>query len=297
MTGFYTASTVGGTSTCRTGNRFLDPATGDPVVAGTGGFPLGRAVAGGLVATTAYACGASNGELQVTGSYGGEAVQWRAPLDGGLFTQPPIAAGDRVVTSDRGGLHGFAAGGCGGPTDCPPLWTNQAPYNEPAATPTGPIWAWLGSSAVGLDRNTGERVATLVLGDGTDPNTSAEGLAVDGSQVYVSSRSGATGHVALDAFRASCRSGCTSRWRGEATGVSISRPVIGGGVAYVLVADDYDGTNARVLAFAARGCGAATCDPLAAVPVPNRGELSLSDGRLFLSGGDTVTAMAPAATP
>ena len=52
--------------------------------------------------------------------------------------------------------------------------------------------------------------------------------------------------------------------------------------------------QAGLLAFDAAGCGAATCDPIASVPLPSGGSLSLGNGRVYVAGAAAVTALAPA---
>ena len=67
---------------------FLDPATGaGSSGVGNLGFPSGRALSGGVVATTVVPDGADcvlrEAQLQVTGSIGGSAIQWRFVIPGG----------------------------------------------------------------------------------------------------------------------------------------------------------------------------------------------------------------------
>jgi hypothetical protein len=112
--------------------------------------------------------------------------------------------------------------------------------------------------------------------------------------VYAASRATSAGTVDLRAFSASCAASCTPTWRATISGTAVSKPVAGGGMVYIAVTG---GSGAQVLGFDAAGCGAATCDPIASVPVPAGGALSLSDGRLFVTGSGTVTALAPTSPP
>jgi outer membrane protein assembly factor BamB len=269
---------------------FLDPATGaGSSGVGNLGFPSARALSGGVVATTLVPYGTDcvlrEAQLQVTGSIGGSAIQWRFVVPGNATTvRPPIIAGDLVLVTQGGTLYAFPVAGCGGPSDCPPIWT--APYGaEPAGKATGPIWLVQGTSVLGLDRATGQPAVELPLA-GT-----AQGFAVDGATVYASSVQPG-GSVGIEAFRDTCSgSSCTPTWRATVTGAGIGQPIVGGGVVYATVSD---GGQTRLLAFDAAGCGAATCDPIASVPLPSGGSLSLGNGRVYVTGAGAVTAVAPA---
>jgi outer membrane protein assembly factor BamB len=182
-----------------------------------------------------------------------------------------------------GTLYAFAAAGCGGPADCPPIWT--APYgNDPAGNTTGPIWLQGQSSLIGLNRATGALAVERPLAG------LSTGFAADASKVYATSIQ-ANGRVGIEAFPDTCASSsCAPAWRSTVNGTAIGQPIVGGGVVYATVTD---GNVTRLVAFDASGCGAAECNPLVNVPLPSNGQLSLASGRVYVTGAGTVTALAP----
>lgn len=100
------------------------------------------------------------------------------------------------------------------------------------------------------------------------------------------------GDTTLVAFDlASCAAGsCAMRWSATLGGqvTWANGLAVAGGVVYV------GRTDGVVEAFAADGCGAATCPSLTSVNIDDTVvQLAVSQGHLFVGSIDTVTAFAP----
>ena len=180
-------------------------------------------------------------------------------------------------------LLAFDADGCGA-TSCAPLWaveltTQSGSQVEPmivgdtvfAATSTGVL--------VAFAAGTGEelwRAATA---------TTRPGLAHANGVVYAS---GANGVLAFAAGGCGAAT-CAPLWSGDGGAAATSPPAVASGVVY-------SGEAGAVNAFDAAGCRAATCPPLVSVALTGLAPhgLSVALGKVFVSAGTTVTALAPA---
>ena len=210
------------------------------------------------------------------------AVLWRAPYgsDGTGLPGSRVAIADGlIVTRAPVGLAAFAAGGCGAPT-CQPTWTGGFFELSPLlGTDDGMFFAAggdsFGFSWLGLD----PRAPGSVMRIPTSTPTYATALATDDDSAYVIDRpiETAAGPTTVRAFtRTPCGDGlpaCVPRWTGRVPDAA-DRHVVAGGVVYL-------GTGGGVYAFAADGCGQATCAPLAQVGSAPAGDLLVAGGRLY----------------
>ena len=209
----------------------------------------------------------------------------------GFFSSQEITqVGDRIYGTSGSVLRSYPSAGCGAATCAP---TTQTQPNGVGAIydltgePSGPLFAIGSGSGPGLlrlhaiDPATGSSLGSTLLGFG------ATSLALADGTVF------AAGDATVAAYDvASCAAGsCTLQWSatlgGQATWAN--GLAVAGGVVYV---GREDGV---VEAFAAAGCGAATCPSLTSVGTGGTVlQLAVSQGRLFVGSIDTVTAFAPA---
>ena len=124
------------------------------------------------------------------------------------------------------------------------------------------------------------------------PDASADRvkLAADGSSVYVAVSTQVGRRVTAHPVGGCEAPTCSPTWTGSTSqddGFSSGRPIVAGGVVYLPDA-------AGVHAFAAKGCGAATCPEIASIPVSGGvRSVTVDGGRLCLIGGEGLTAYAP----
>lgn len=270
---------------CTLGSVGLDPETGASSPTGSS-FPSPAVSAGPVVArvlvtvTPLQPCASSTPtiELEVTGAPAGG---WRTAIPGSLLsTFEPALTAQRVLLAHGPSLDSFAVD-C--TADCLQWTTTFDPaVSRPVVEGDGPIFVTSGEDLIALDQTDGAELWRAPLGG------YSSGLALANGTVYVSTRTTAGAGQALVAFDAGgCGSAtCEPLWEGALHAGGAGQPVVGGGVVYLT-------SGPAVLAFDAGGCGAATCSTLAEIPVPGGGQLSLSDGRLFVAGNGRLTALAP----
>ena len=235
-----------------------------------------------------------------------------APPPGGeiTFSTPtPTMADGKVYVVVGSTLHAFAAAGCGA-SQCAPLWTSPLlGWNQPPVAADGRVFVVSSRSyeyrggryATGqLDVYDGAEGSLLwsetYRGANVVSNGGISDVAVAGDSVYVSGYRDLPPNGREHTLTAYAAGGCEGNpcplWTAPAPGGALA---VGGGVVYV--GDRVSDTSA-VRAFAADGCAAATCDPLATVPVP--GQLSyvtVAHGRLVVGsaladGRSRLTAFA-----
>lgn len=244
-TDFYGPPNVAGGVVYVTGGdtrmRALDAATGRLLwrayVTRTAGATGPAAVAGGL----AYVV-SGDGVLLAKDIDNG-VNRWKAFLDdgGGVGTpvgSPAVRGGRVYVTTDRGSVLAYAAGGCHPALTCRPLWTTQlgaySPYNPtPAVGRTTVFVGGLGRLHA-LDAATGRRRwAGLVQGIGEDATSTAPVVA--GGVVYTSVLGD---HVQAFASAGCGASTCRPLWNAvinpeETTSTATDPPAVTGGAVYV----------------------------------------------------------------
>jgi hypothetical protein len=208
------------------------------------------------------------------------------------FTSPEAITqvGDMLYATTGPVLSSYPSAGCGATTCAPTRNTQPAGVGaiyDLAGEANGPLFAFAAGespelrSLHAIDPATGNSLGATVLG------FNASSLAMADGTVFVG------GDRTLAAYDvASCAAGsCTLEWSATlgsqvtwANGLAVA-----GGVVYV---GREDGV---VEAFAATGCGAATCSSLTSVSTAGPVlQLAVSQGRLFVGSIDTVTAFAPA---
>jgi hypothetical protein len=206
----------------------------------------------------------------------------------------PTVADGRVLVTQGSRLHAYAADGCGAAT-CAPLWSVD--LGALVDTPP-PVAGNQGQAFVLLDTDVGGNLTTeLVAVSGDDgavlwrtdlgvPDGGMDGrpwIAVGGDVVYVTSPDNRLRAFAADGCG---MPSCEPLWSASISDVP-GPPVVAGGVVHV-------GTTGEVYAFDASGCGSPSCSPVASIRSPGwAGDLSVAQGKLFVAGGDTVTAYAP----
>ncbi len=282
----------------------LDAATG-AVIADGGGFGTTPVPAGPVIAQTVTPdsfCQRDNTSIVVRDS-SSLATIWSAPT--GFPTTDnrvgPTVAGGQLYETGFFSVRAFAAAGCGAAT-CDPVWTYEAPQFE---LPLGPVTAPAGDEVyvvkfhgfgsspladlVALTAATGE-VAWQTPIDVPDASADRVKLAADGNSVYVAVSTQAGRRVTAYPVGGCGAPTCSPTWTGSTSqddGFSSSRPVVAGGIVYLP-------DTAGVHAFAAEGCGAATCSAIADIPIPGGARfLTVDGGRLYVIGGDGLTAFAP----
>ena len=181
-----------------------------------------------------------------------------------------------------GTLYAFPVAGCGGPSDCPPIWT--APDGaDPAGKATGPIWLVQGTSVLGLDRATGQPAVELPLA-GT-----ALVFAVDGGRSTPPRQPG--DKVGIEAFRDTVAgSSCTPAWRATVTGVGIGQPSSAAAL-YAAAA-----TAARPACWRSTPWAAGRRPAIRSPACRSRTVACChwANGRVYVTGAAAVTALAPA---
>ncbi len=277
-----------------TGIFRLDFWTGGTVgiVNAAGNVSAALTVGDGLLVTSTTDAFFSTEQLEV---YDAETLtlEWTANISTNFQNIVAIAVGGgRIFVGTGTSLRAFDAAGCGA-ASCSPLWTvdftsNQGPLLEPMivgdtvfAAATLPVPNAPGTGVlVALAADTGaERWRAQ-----TSPNT--PGAASAGGVVYANGPNGILAFAAGGCGAATC----APLWSGDVGEAPSAPPVVAGGIVYI-------GKSGAVVAFDAAGCGAVACPPLVSVPLPGsspRG-LSVASGKLFVSAGSTVTALAPAA--
>ncbi len=279
-----------------TGIFRLDFWTGGTVgsVFAGGNVSAALTVGDGLLVTSTTNGTFSTEQLQV---YDAETLtlEWTANISTSFENTVAIAVGGgRIFVGTGPSLKAFDAAGCGA-TSCSPLWTvdfttQSTGSMEPmivgdtvlVATSTPVPNAPSIGALVAFAADTGaERWRAQ-----TETSSSVPGVAAAGGMVYAN---GPNGVLAFDA--AGCGAAtCAPLWSGDIGAGPTTPPVVAGGVVYV-------GKGLAVVAFDAAGCGAAACPPLVSVPLPGPGAptgLSVASGKLFVTLGNTVTALAPA---
>jgi outer membrane protein assembly factor BamB len=230
-------------------------------------------------------------------------VLWTADLAVNPEIPVPLVIADNLLfewdeTSTGTVLRAFLASGCG-PATCPPVWTRTLPtvpgatvefYDSEAATDDGTMLithAWLQGRTshedlLSFDRsgNAGPTISLTAIG----------AVAVAGTRRYFTGVDAATpaGGRTLFAYE-----GATLLWRAEGPAGMSGRPLVAGGVVYV------PESGAGIRAFAADGCGAATCSPVTTVDLGPGVflDFSVTFGTLFVSSSgadDRLTALTPA---
>jgi hypothetical protein len=295
-------------ATCPTGIERLDPATGNRLTFVPGRMPVGPAVTSGdhvAVVTTPIDAGCVRGDERrfEVRDRATLALQYSfTPADGAIDGSVPTFAnaGDEVVVADGSDLLAFPAAGCGALT-CQPKWSAHLP-NVPgvqvgtfdtAAFSDGVVFVkavLVTAASPGQPPNVFDEVQAIdpatgrLLAQG-DLASGAGTLAVRGSTVYyVRQPSFATDVVEVRATQ-SCESCTTTQftplWSATVEGSFFSaQATVAGDVVYAGTVNSAG--KGRVVALAADGCGAATCDPLATVPITGSAlELSVSSGRVF----------------
>lgn len=289
-------------ASCPTGIEKLDATTGARLAFVAGRMPVSPPVtAGDTVAVVTEAIGSDcvrgrtrrlevrdRATLALRYSY-------EAPSGGALGTRPSFA-GDRIILGSGAQLLAFPAAGCGAAT-CAPVWTVTAPgIPGQYETSFGNVmvsgglvfartrytWATTPVPTTGSEVRVFDPATGAALG-GRDLGSGAGVLAARGSTIYFTREPGAATSVVELRAVAYCRT-CTERFTDlwttsiEATHVT-AQATIGGDVVYVGASTPGGGV---VAAVAADGCGAATCAPLATVPLTGWAtDLSVSGGRVF----------------
>jgi outer membrane protein assembly factor BamB len=282
--GFAPVTRVG--PVCILGTDFLDPDTGAGGGGGsaTGEFPSPVASGNGALARSLIQLGTgcslpTSFTLEVSvAPPGGAATQWRATINDSFFGGAllPAVAGNEVILAHGVTLDGFAAAGCGAAT-CSPIWSKTFPdgLSTPMVGATGPVYVRTGASLVALDRTNGSELWRTTLA------TAGSDMALARGTVYVTTGLN-TGPPALAAFDAATGH---ALWAAALPGTSVRGLAVGGDVVYT-------STDTGVQAFAADGCGTATCPPLTTVALPAAGRLSVAQGHVLTASGTTVSALA-----
>jgi hypothetical protein len=286
-------------TSCPTAIERLDPATGNRLSIEAGRMPMGPAVTSGdTVALVTVPIGADC----IPGTSQRFEVRDRQTLAlRYTYAQPvsgtvPTFAGDLVIITSGPQMLAFPAAGCGAAT-CAPTWTATLPNSPPLQTNsfTTPVASDGVLFVKTVTVNGGRPPTTLVDLRVYDPATGAQldrtalqtgarALAVRSSTVYYAEEPQfATSVVNLHAVRycGTCTEHFTPLWTGQVPGGNFTADAtIGGDVVYVAA---NDGSNhVFVYPFAADGCGAATCTPLATVPTTGGAiELSVANGHVY----------------
>jgi PQQ-like domain len=291
----YQVRTAAGT--CAFGLARLDLASGnvlgtDTTNAPTELVPFGDQV--GLVTQTYMpsnlddTCWPSGSATQQVADGGTGTTEWSA---GWYASEELTVVGDRLFATLGSQLRSYPSAGCGAPT-CAPTWTTQpagaGALYDLAGSASGPLVATApGPQPVQLSLHAIDPATGASLGS-TPLSFNASSSAVANGTVYVA---GDTTLAAYDV--ASCAAGsCTKQWSATLGGTATwaNGLAVAGGVVYV------GRTDGVVEAYAAAGCGAATCASVTSVAIDDTVmQLAVSQGRLFVGSIDTVTAFAPTA--
>jgi outer membrane protein assembly factor BamB len=294
----------GQTTACGRARVRLDGATG-AVLADDPGFGSTAVPAGSLIAQNITPDNDCQRDIPsvVARDSSSLATIWSAPA--GFPTSSdligPTVAGGQLYSTGAFGISAFAASGCGAAT-CSPLWTFAPPQFQgtvgPVAAPGGgevyavlyhPFTGSTPADLVALSAATGQVNWQAPLGTSAIAGNLVK-LASDGTSVYAAMTSPAGRIVAAYLVGGCGAPTCSPTWTGSTTQPEISegsRPVVAAGVVYLPDA-------AGVHAFAAKGCGAATCPEIASVPVSGGAAfVTVDGGRLYAVGRDHLTALAP----
>jgi outer membrane protein assembly factor BamB len=227
-------------------------------------------------------------------------ILWTAAVDSLSNVAPTIADG-RIYVNQAGKVLAYDSAGCGAPS-CGPVWTFTGPgfaVNNPVVAAHGQVYlrrsfrvelppngVYTHGRLEVLDADDGTLLWQAPYSVGTDSGDAAgvESIAATDERVYVvayrNQGAGTPVERVLDVYPAAgCgQVECTPEWGTPLSG-SFRRLMIGGDVVYAT--DD-----ATLIALAADGCGAATCTPLASVPVPVRvvTHMVVSGGRVLIVG-------------
>ena len=298
--GYQSGTAAGG---CAVGLAQLDLATGAILGRDTSSAPTEMRAFGDrmAIATSAYrpspwgdpwCMEATPGPLRVVDVATGAAAwsTWSAEQD-------PVVVDDVLVTEVGGELRGYPVAGCGS-ARCWPAWSYRTPVGGGDKLAVGTTW--LAAYVPATHDGSSPAVVTIV-----DAHTGAEVVA--GSRAPDQPRSlaladvGGTrqtlalGEGSLQAnATTTCGPGsCPVLWSATLGGPAspIADLAVAGGVAYVPRDDGV------VEAYDIAACAAAggACTPAAEVSVGGSiSSLAVAEGRLVVSGGNTVTAFAPA---
>jgi hypothetical protein len=274
----------------------LDPADGTATrQPGVIGYP--PAEAGGAIAQirtriSSPDCGSEVTTLQVTPASG---TPWSYTIDGSGPVGLPAIIGQQVIVSVDSDVLSFPLNGCGAPT-CAPTWTS-AVGNPGDAAEIAQLVVGAGHVFVVTTNSQSQRAVLVALRlDGTFAWNAEVGgsngrLALAGDRLFLLNSGTGVFLNTLQAFDASgCGSerGCTPLWRAEVGVASLGEgPVVAGGVVYA-------GRSDSVVGYPVDGCGAEFCSPIAFVDVGGDPQgMSVSDGRLFVTTGTRLVALAP----
>ncbi|MDX6544655.1 MAG: hypothetical protein QOG02_429 [Gaiellales bacterium] len=245
--------------------------TGTPAVAG-GLVIVPDSLGGGLLAYRASGCGAS---------FCGAPVWQSAEVTGVSAGQSPVVAGGVVYFADGDGrISAWPAAGCGA-TSCHRTWSGSIGGGNAMATAAvanGKVYVATERlrvfNAGGCGASTCAPLWTAPL-----PTPTPWTPLVSAGDVYVAAGS------KLVAFNAAgCGAAtCAKLWTGAVGAQIESSPAARQGEVYVGGGDILTAAGSRLAAFAAGGCGSATCAPawIGRVPRPVVGSLALANGLIY----------------
>lgn len=276
---------------CETEQLGLDPADGSVVETGAG-LTSPPAQAGNSVARVVLAPDCNSNPdapkwLDVTPASG---TGWSYDLTGVESARigQPTVAGDQVFLSVDSYVLAFALEGCGAAT-CEPTWRKYVGGTvRTIVAGQDDVYFGLYGALTAVDRATGDDAWTAQIGVGTGK------LALAGDTLYAVADGKSQlppETTTLHAFDVrSCSADCVPLWSAPLGGLASMSdgPVVAGDVVYV--GRQIDGTHS-VAAYAAAGCEAATCAPVAEVAVdgPPQG-MSVAQGHLFVTTGRKLVA-------
>ena len=245
--------------------------TGTPAVAG-GLVIAPDSLGGGLVAYSTGGCGAS---------FCGTPVWSSSEMTGTSAGQSPVVASGIVYFADGDGrVSAWKAAGCGA-ASCHRLWSGSiggGTAMSTAAVANGKLYIATDRlrvfNAAGCGSASCSPLWTAPL-----PTATPWPAIVFGGRVYVAA--GTT----LSAFDASgCGAAtCSALWKGSVGAQVETGPAAKGGQVYVGGGDILTDTGSTLAAFAAGGCGHATCSPAwrGSVSHPVVGSISLANGVIY----------------
>jgi outer membrane protein assembly factor BamB len=238
-------------------------------------------VAGGSVYVTGF-----DGNLSVFDAAGCGAsackLRWQGHTGNDITSSAAVADGLVLVGSADHLLYAFPADGCGRPL-CQPRWTAQlgdAVIDSSVAVAGGV--AYVGDSGGRLYAFTAKgcgaaRCAPLWVGQAGAGQMLAS-PAVGGGRVFVGSFQSTPEEFTGNLFAfpaAGCgKATCKPSWSASLGGPAErdAAPLVSGGTVFMGSSEDFGGVNGNHLfAFAAAGCGKATCRPLRAYDVGDAG--------------------------
>jgi outer membrane protein assembly factor BamB len=246
--------------------------TSTPAVAGSLVY-VGDSVGGGLFAYDAGGCGSS---------FCFPPVWQSAERTGASSGDSPVVAGGLVFFAmSDGRISAWAAGGCGA-ASCPRLWSGTIGGGSAAGTPAvangrvyiaaaSKLWVY---AAAGCGMT-----SCAPLWTGPLPTVGAWTPIVYSGAVYV-----AVGYKLLAFDAAGCGSStCPALWTGSVGARVGTPPVARRGQVYVGAGDILTDAGSRLAAFAAGGCGEATCKLawIGRVARPVRGSIALANGLIY----------------